>query len=100
MRLSAKALAISAGLLWGGCLLLVGLINLAAPSYGADFLHGMGSIYPGFYRSHTFLDVLLGTLYALVDGAVGGWLIGWLYNCFAGPQHQSDSGAASVDRAA
>ncbi len=98
MRLSAKALAITSGLLWGGCLLLVGLINLAAPSYGAEFLSGMGSVYPGFYHSHTFLDVLLGTLYGFVDGAIGGWLFGWLYNCFAGPQQQS--GASRLDKAA
>jgi hypothetical protein len=98
MRLSAKALAITSGLLWGGCLFLVGLINLAAPSYGADFLRGMGSIYPGFYHSRTFADVLLGTLYGLVDGGVAGVLFGWLYNYFAGPMQQS--GATRLDRAA
>jgi len=97
MRLSARALAISFGLLWGACLFVVGLINLAAPSYGADFLRGMGSVYPGFYHARTFLDVLLGTLYGIVDGAVGGWLLGWLYNYF-GPKQQS--GATRLDRAA
>ena len=85
MRLSAKALAIASGLLWGGCLFLVGIVNLAIPSYGADFLRGMGSVYPGFYSSRTFWDVLLGTVYGLVDGAIAGWLFGWLYNYFGGP---------------
>ena len=98
MRLSAKALAITSGLLWGGCLFLAGLINLAAPSYGADFLRGMGSIYPGFYHTRTFADVLLGTLYGFIDGVIAGWLFGWLYNYFAGPKLQS--GATSLDRAA
>jgi hypothetical protein len=98
MRLSVKGLAVTAGIIWGACLLLVGLINLAAPSYGADFLRGMGSIYPGFYRVHTFLDVLLGTVYGFVDGAIAGWLFGWLYNCFAGPARQS--GTATLNRAA
>jgi hypothetical protein len=98
MRLSAKALAITCGVLWGGCLFLVGIINLAAPSYGADFLRGMGSVYPGFYNSHNFADVLLGTLYGLVDGAVGGWIFGWLYNYFARPK--MESGATRLDRAA
>jgi hypothetical protein len=98
MRLSAKALAITAALIWGGCLLLVGLINLAAPSYGVDFLRGIGSIYPGFYHSRNFGDVLLGTVYALVDGAIAGWLIGWLYNRFVGPTQQS--GSTRLDRAA
>ncbi len=98
MRLSANALAMSFGLLWGACLLIVGLINLAAPAYGAEFLRGMGSIYPGFYHARTFLDVLLGTLYGFVDGAIGGWLLGWLYNNFGAPGRQSS--ATRLDRAA
>ena len=97
MRLSARALAISFGLIWGGCLFLVGLINLAAPSYGADFLHGMGSVYPGFYHVRTFLDVLLGTVYGFIDGVIGGWILGWLYNYFVPIQQSS---ATRLDRAA
>ena len=98
MRLSAKAVAVTSALLWGGCLLVVGLINLAAPSYGVAFLRGMGSVYPGFYHARDFADVLLGTLYGLVDGAIGGWLFAWIYNCFVAPQQQS--GATRIDRAA
>jgi hypothetical protein len=91
MRLSARALALTSGILWGGCLLIVGLINLVAPSYGADFLRGMGSIYPGFYSSRTVLDVLLGTVYGFIDGAIGGWLFCALYNHFVGPKQRSDN---------
>ena len=98
MRLSAKALALTSAFLWGGCLLVVGLINLVAPSYGADFLRGMGSVYPGFYHAHNFADVLLGTLYGAVDGVIGGWLFAWIYNHFVGPQTQS--GATRLERAA
>jgi hypothetical protein len=98
MRFSAKALALTSGLLWGGCLFLVGLINLAAPSYGADFLRGIGSVYPGFYNTRSFLDVLLGTLYGFADGAIAGWLFGWLYNQLAAPKRES--GATHLHRAA
>lgn len=98
MRLSAKAVAFTSAVLWGGCLLVVGLINLAAPSYGADFLRGMGSVYPGFFHARNFADVLLGAVYGAVDGVVGGWLFAWIYNYFAGPQQQS--GATRIDRAA
>jgi hypothetical protein len=80
MRLSVKSLAITAGVLWGGCLLVVGLLNLASATYGASFLHGMSSVYPGFHASRTVLDVLVGTCYALLDGAVGGLIFGGLYN--------------------
>ena len=83
MRLSAKALALAMGILWGGCLLFVGLINLASPSYGVNFLAGTSSVYPGFHAARTFGDVLVGTGYGVVDGGIGGFLFGWLYNVFA-----------------
>ena len=99
MRLSAKAMAVTSAVLWGGCLLVLGLINLAAPSYGADFLRSMGSVYPGFYHVRNFLDVLLGTLYGAIDGFIGGWLFAWVYNYFAGLQPHQQSGAR-IERAA
>ncbi len=82
MRLSLKSLAFACGLLSGGSILFFGLINLAAPSYGMEFLKLMSSVYPGFHVSRTFADVLVGTGYGLVDGAIGGLLLGWLYNLF------------------
>jgi len=84
MRTSNKSLAITIALLWGGAVLIVGLANLACPTYGTVFLQWTSSIYPGFHNSRTFVDVLVGTGYALVDGAVGGLLFGWLYNLFSG----------------
>ncbi|SRR5579864_6277275 len=79
-RISAKAMALVAALLWGGCLLLVGIINLGAPSYGADFLRMMSSVYPGFHDTRTWGEVILGTVYGFVDGAIAGLLFAWLYN--------------------
>ncbi|HZT33182.1 MAG TPA: hypothetical protein VFA33_25060 [Bryobacteraceae bacterium] len=84
MRLSVKALAYTCALLWGGCLLTVGLLNLAAPSYGANFLQSMSSVYPGYHATRSFVDVLVGTGYALVDGGIGGLIFAWLYNLFVG----------------
>lgn len=83
MQLSSKALAITFALLWGGAMLCVGLANLAVPPYGAGFLNGMSSIYPGFHASHQLTDVLVGTVYGLADAAIGGFVFGWLYNFFA-----------------
>jgi len=83
MILSVRSLAIVSALLWGGAILTVGLVNLAAPSYGAVFLQCMSGVYPGFHNSRTFVDVLVGTGYGLVDGAVGGAVFGWLYNSFS-----------------
>ncbi|MBI4004058.1 MAG: hypothetical protein HY353_03470 [Candidatus Omnitrophica bacterium] len=80
MRVDAKALAYTGAALWAGSFLLVGLVNLSAPTYGLEFLELMASLYPGYTADRTLESVLVGTGYALVDGAIGGWLFGWLYN--------------------
>ena len=85
MRLSVKAVAIAAALLWGIYgMFLTGLINLIAPPFGEHFLLTMSSVYPGYHAARTLADVLVGTGYGLVDGAAGGLLFAWLYNAFAG----------------
>ena len=84
MRLSIKALIYTCGLLWGGAVACVGLVHLVIPSYGSGFLTGVSSIYPGFHGARSFADALVGTGYALLDGATGGLIFGWLYNLFAG----------------
>lgn len=84
MRVSIKGISIAAGVLWGGAILFVGLINLARPSYGLSFLQMVSSVYPGFHASRNLADVLTGTGYALIDGAIAGLLFGWLYNLSAG----------------
>lgn len=45
MRFSVKAVKITFALLWGGCLLLVELANLADASYGGKLLGMMSSVY-------------------------------------------------------
>ncbi len=86
MHLSVKGLAIAFALTWGGGIFFVGVVNLASPSYGVDFLRLVSSIYPGFHASRSFIDVVVGMLYGMVDGAVGGVVFGWLYNVFAGQE--------------
>ena len=83
MRLSLKALAITSAIIWGGCILSVGLVNLAAPTYGTAFLQMASSIYPGFHNSHSFVDVIVGTLYGVLDAGFGGFIFGWIYNLIA-----------------
>lgn len=83
MRLSVKAAMFSAGVLWGGCMLLLGILNLLAPPYGSDFLHLIESVYPGYHAAGTLGDALVGAGYGLVDGAVAGLVLAWLYNAIA-----------------
>jgi hypothetical protein len=87
MKPSIRAITVSAALLWGGCMLLVGLINLADASYGGAFLRMMSSVYPGADTSRTLSRVLLGTVYGFVDGAIVGYVFGALYSLF-GREHR------------
>ena len=80
MRLSIKALAVTSALLWGGCMLLLGVGHLIVASYGVAFLDALSSVYPGFHASRTMAGVFVGTVYGLADGAIGGLIFGWLYN--------------------
>jgi len=92
MRLSIKGMAIAGGLLWGGGILLVGLLNLMIPSYGSNFIQLTSSVYPWFHDTRSIGNVLIGTVDGIIDGGIAGLLLAWLYNAFSGghaqaPQH-------------
>ena len=80
MKLSSKALAITAAIIWGGALLIVGSANIIFPGYGSDFLEVMGSIYPGYQPGTGFPSVIIGSLYGVVDAGIGAAIFAWLYN--------------------
>lgn len=83
MKLNLKALTIAFAILWAGAVFIVGAANLIWPEYGKAFLLLLASIYPGYKASGLFGDMIAGSLYALVDGAIAGLILGWLYNLFA-----------------
>ena len=84
MKLDVKAVAITLGLLWGLlAMFLTGIANLIWPGYGQAFLDVMASVYPGYAPGGGFGQVIVGTLYGVVDGAVAGVVFAWLYNRFA-----------------
>jgi hypothetical protein len=83
MRLNLRALAIALGLAWGSGVFLVGIAHLLWPGYGGAFLDLIASMYPG-YHVGGFGTVFVGTLYAILDGAICGAIIGWLYNTASG----------------
>ncbi len=84
MKLSVKALAVTAAILWGGCILLTGILNLIWSGYGVAFLDMVRSIYPGYAGTAGFGGVIVGTLYGAIDGAVCGAIFAWLYNRLSG----------------
>ncbi|MGA8889381.1 MAG: bacteriophage holin [Pseudolabrys sp.] len=83
MQLNVKALGGAFGILWGACLFIVGVASMIWPNYGQAFLQLCASIYPGYHRGTGVVSVVIGTIYALVDGYVGGAIFGWLYNFLA-----------------
>jgi hypothetical protein len=91
MRLSIMRMAIAGGLLWGGAISFVGLIHLAQPAYGMNFLDLMASVYPWFHGAKGFGDLVIGTIDGLIDGAVARLLFGWLYNLRI-PEHGAAAG--------
>lgn len=84
MKLSVRALTLTAGLLWGSAVFLVALANLAWPDYGRAFLEVIASIYPGVHPGSGVTSVLMATIYALADGAIAGAVFGWIYNWLSG----------------
>ena len=84
MRLNIKAFMFTAAILWALVLFVVGIANLVWAGYGSAFLVMMASIYPGYDAAGSFGDVIVGTGYALVDGAVFGLVFSWLYNLMTG----------------
>lgn len=83
MRLSVKAMTIAAGLLWGGAILVAGILHRLDPSYGVSFLEMTSSVYPGFHSAGTAGSLAIGTAEGLMDGGISGLMLSLLYNAFA-----------------
>lgn len=81
MKLCVKSLAIALCIFWGAIVFLMGVAHLIWPGYGTAFLELAASLYPG-YEIGGFGSVIVGTLYAALDGAVCGAILAWLYNRF------------------
>lgn len=82
MKLNIKALALAGAIFWGVSVLLVGVANLIWAGYAQRFLDALASIYPGYHATRSFAEVVVVSLYAAVDGLIGGAVFGCLYNWF------------------
>ncbi|KPK07606.1 MAG: hypothetical protein AMS20_02445 [Gemmatimonas sp. SG8_28] len=80
MNLDIKALAATGAVLVGGTLLLVAIGNLVFPGYGDALLELAASLYPGYAGPAGASSVIIVSLYGALDGAVGGALVGLVYN--------------------
>lgn len=80
MKLAIRPFALTFGALWSVAALFCGLMNMWFPPYADSFLQLLGSIYPGYTPDGSFGSAVSVTLYAFVDGVIGGCLFAWLYN--------------------
>jgi hypothetical protein len=81
MKLNVKAFAITCGLMWGfGVFALTWWIMAFEGATGEVTI--IGKLYRGY--SITPLGSLIGLIWALADGFVGGLIFAWLYNLLTG----------------
>lgn len=83
MRLCVRTTALTFGILWAVVFFVVAGAQQIWPTYGVAFLDLMDGLYPG-YAPGGFGSVILGSLYAVVDGAICGAVLAWLYNRLLG----------------
>ena len=80
MKLKVKAYALTCGVVWGlGLFLLTWWIILFDGATGEITI--IGRIYRGFNISP--VGSLIGLIWALIDGTIGGAIFAWLYNLVA-----------------
>ena len=81
MKLNVKAFALVCGIMWGLAILLYTwwIIFIEGPTGEITII---GKIYRGYSISP--LGSLIGLVWGLFDGLIGGLVFAWLYNFFAG----------------
>ena len=81
MNLNVEATALAGALLWGAAVLLGTwwIVLVGGPSNTPTLI---ARVYRGY--SLTFVGSLIAFAWAFVDGLIGGALLAWLYNRFAG----------------
>ncbi|MFQ5863232.1 MAG: bacteriophage holin [Candidatus Brocadiales bacterium] len=79
-KLSIKALGLAVGVVWSVYVIFLGLLA-GYMDWGTPFVELLGSLYIGYKPSLT--GSLIGGVWAVVDGAIAGVIIAWVYNKFA-----------------
>ena len=70
-------LGVTIGIVWGTCMLLLAVF--ANKGYGMSLFSAITKLYIGCGQKDFFSKLLCGVL-GFLDGFVGGWLVGEIYN--------------------
>ena len=76
-KLDPKACGLAFGILWGGGVLLMGLLAFIS-TWAQPFVDILSVMYVGY--SASIVGILIGTLWGFIDAFIGGWIFAWLYN--------------------
>lgn len=79
-KLNVKAMGLAFGILWSVEVIALGLLAAFA-GWGTPWVDFIGFLYIGY--KPTLLGSLIGGVWALVDGAIAGVLVAFVYNRFA-----------------
>jgi len=80
VKLGAKALGLSCGIIWAVSVSFMGLMAPSCP-WAMHFVYIVKPFYIGYDGG--IVGSLIGAFWGFVDGGIGGFLIAWLYNKLA-----------------
>ncbi len=73
---SPNAAGLSVGVLWAVSTFFLGFVAIFG--WGDELVKALASLYIGY--SASFLGAIIGSVWALVDGYIAGFVVTWLYN--------------------
>ena len=77
MKLNAKALALTSGILWGLAVFIATIWLMIIGSPGGT-ISLLGKFYFGY--SLSFGGAIIGLIWGFIDGLICGFIFAWLYN--------------------
>ena len=101
MKLSVKGFAWGAAFFSLLAYVVVGIINIFSPGYGAEYFNMAQSFYPGYAGTWANVtEVILGGVYFFVDGLICGFIFALLVNLFVGKGKKAAPRRAAAKRPA
>lgn len=92
-KLCVLSFGFALAIVWALGVLIMG-ITASWFGYGKWFVESVGYVYVGYKAS--FIGVIVGIIWALVDAFIAGIIFAWLYNCFMKACHKKCSHCSTV----